>query len=80
MCEDIIGLHRQPKVPRDRVINSMPSPFLADSDEEEESFSPLTVAQSDRHCSAAHAHLAFKLAKMIVLGDCGVGKTAMVQR
>ena len=83
MCEDIVGLHRQPRVAQDRVINVMPPPPPPRGQhlkKNVEVFSPATLAHAERHCAASHSHLAFKLAKMIVLGDCGAGKTAMVQR
>jgi hypothetical protein len=67
---------RQP-VQENRVICMLPPPFRQDcSLYKQASFSPTTIKLAERSKSI----LSMKIAKMILLGDCGVGKTALAQR
>jgi hypothetical protein len=71
------GGTRKTLVPENREICQFPPPFSRRATPYAQSkFSPSTVNLAARSRSS----LASKLAKMIVLGDVGVGKTCIVNR
>lgn len=78
MMEDhsYYSLHKR-EIPLNRQIDHFAHPFLRSATPYRQmQFSPSVILQ----CQHTRSSLSVKLAKMIVLGDCGVGKTAMVNR
>ena len=84
-CEDDDGALRV--VPRraasvqNRSISAFPPPFFAEATPYRQlRFSPSTVDFCSRAIHTTMMMSSSRLAKMIVIGDCGVGKTALVNR
>ena len=65
------------QVPKDRKVERLLPPFDQNATPYKQcSFLPSTVEAAQRSKSL----MAMKIAKMIVVGDCGVGKTTLVNK
>lgn len=68
---------RRRTLPDNRVVRRLPHPFkMGVTPYTQADFSPAAKSQAYSNKSA----LALKMAKVIVVGDCGVGKTSLIQR